>query len=105
MNDDEINQACAEELGYTNISIVCWRGHLNGIETRIPYFPTDANATLTLIEYLKKAGWRVSLSTETEGVYCCAANAGVPVLVQVIYDTFQRAVCIAFLKAVGRYRE
>ena len=28
--------ANAVELGFVNINPVCWRGHLNGIETRVP---------------------------------------------------------------------
>jgi len=28
--------ARAVELGFENINPACWRGHLNGIETRIP---------------------------------------------------------------------
>jgi hypothetical protein len=44
MTNEQQRIAIAEACGIENTNHVCWRGHLNGIEVRVPDYLNDLNA-------------------------------------------------------------
>ena len=114
MTEKEINEACAEEIGRQKTqpkimdACLCHWVSPNG-DCRIsrPDCLTDANATLSLIEHLRRAkGIEMhSITNGNQAAEWVCGLRGIGVHIVALSKTFQRAVCIGFLKAVGRYRE
>ena len=69
-----IAEACAEELAWRKIDpqfedfCVCsWASPDGSFRISRPDYLTDANATLTLIDFLKKSGWTCDVYFRSSG--------------------------------------
>jgi len=58
LTDEEIRIKVAAACRFTNISAVCWRGHLDGYERRVPNYPLDLNACAEFEATLTDEEWK-----------------------------------------------
>lgn len=105
MTPQEINIACAELRGFKNINPACLRGHLEGIERRVPDYCADSNAADELCEAMADNGWLVTsvlykTSNPNPGYHYSATTS--ERVVRTNHVSRPMAVALLFLKTRGQ---
>jgi hypothetical protein len=65
----------------------------------VPNYPESADAALQLVEWMRKKEWWPSMSEGADGWKAAFIHHGDWLRIEATADTFQLAVCLAFLKA------
>lgn len=97
MTNDEIRIKVAEAMGFTNTSFVCWRGHLDGYERRIPNYPEDLNACAEFEATLTDDEWTDYLNQ----LYFITFKVGAKDRDRQAVSATARQRCLAYLKTKG----
>ena len=91
----EIRQGTSDVIGTSTDGRICWQ---------LPNYPESADAALQLVEWMEKEGWEVmsdnfNLKGQKKPKWHLSFHKVDCPLASADAETFQLAVCLAFLKA------